>query len=199
MGRPREFDEEAVMEAAVDCFWTNGYKATSVRDLASRMGITGASLYNAFGDKRALYRRALDRYVEQGLHERVGRLEAELPPLEAIRGFLTEAVERSWRDPEHRGCMLVNAALEAGPRDPELRGAVADDLAFIEAFFRRCASAGQADGTITARQDADSLAKLLVAVLLGIRVRARTAPDRDVLAGTADAALATIDGVPSSA
>jgi TetR/AcrR family transcriptional repressor of nem operon len=57
MARPREFDETTVLEAAMNCFWAQGFEQTSVRDLAERMGITGASLYNAFGDKRSLYRR----------------------------------------------------------------------------------------------------------------------------------------------
>ena len=59
MARPREFDEDAVLDAAAHQFWIYGYKATSVRDLARGMGITGASLFNAFGDKRSLFERAL--------------------------------------------------------------------------------------------------------------------------------------------
>ena len=75
MARPREFDETAVLEAAIQCFWSRGYEATSVRDLAKKMALTGASMYNAFGDKRSLYRRALDHYVEQSFGDRVGRIE----------------------------------------------------------------------------------------------------------------------------
>ena len=74
MVRPREFDEATVLEAAMHCFWVNGYGSTSVRDLAKQMGITGASLYNAFGDKRSLYRRALDYYLEQSVRDRIARL-----------------------------------------------------------------------------------------------------------------------------
>ena len=58
MARPREFDATMVLEAAMNCFWAQGFEQTSVRDLAEQMGITGASLYNAFGDKRSLYRQA---------------------------------------------------------------------------------------------------------------------------------------------
>ena len=61
MARLREFDEDRALDAAVDCFWSRGYEATSVRDLAREMGIGGASLYNAFGGKRALFARVLDR------------------------------------------------------------------------------------------------------------------------------------------
>ena len=65
MARPREFDEAAVLDAAIERFWQSGYEATSVRDLADEMNIAGASLYNAFGDKRSLYERALNRYLDQ--------------------------------------------------------------------------------------------------------------------------------------
>ena len=58
MARPREFDEATALNAAIDCFWHRGYEATSVRDLGAAMGLSGPSLYNAFGDKRALFVRA---------------------------------------------------------------------------------------------------------------------------------------------
>ena len=59
MARPREFDEVTALEAAIDCFWQRGYEATSVRDLADKMGISAPSLYNAYGDKHALFMQAL--------------------------------------------------------------------------------------------------------------------------------------------
>lgn len=189
MARPREFDEAKVLDAAMRRFWLQGYERTSVRDLAEQMGITGASMYNAFGDKRALYQRSLDFYFEQSVRDRVARLEASLPPLEGIRAFFGEIVERSVTDPECRGCMLVNAALEVAPHDPELRAVVAQELMLIEGFFRRRIAAGQQDGTIMPGQEADALAKLLLSVLLGIRVLARTRPQRDVLDGATQAAL----------
>jgi TetR/AcrR family transcriptional repressor of nem operon len=74
----------------MNCFWTRGFEQTSVRDLAEQMGITGASLYNAFGDKRSLYRQAFADYLEQTVHEPVARLE-KLPPALAIRTFLTKS------------------------------------------------------------------------------------------------------------
>lgn len=87
MARPREFDEAIVLDAAIQCFWGKGFEATSMRDLIDRMGITGASVYNAFGDKRSLYRRALQHYLESSFGERVRRLESTLPPRQAIEMF----------------------------------------------------------------------------------------------------------------
>jgi TetR/AcrR family transcriptional repressor of nem operon len=182
MARPRQFDETSVLDKAVQRFWERGYEATSVRDLAETMGLTGASLYNAFGDKRSLYRRALDSYVENSFGDRVRRFEGRLPPRRAIGAFFEEIIERSC-DGRRRGCMLVNSALEVAPHDPEFRGAVAGVLIRIEAFFRRCVEAGQKDGTIITAQSAEDLGRLLMAVLLGMRVLARTRPERSLLEG----------------
>jgi TetR/AcrR family transcriptional repressor of nem operon len=149
------------------------------------MGITGASLYNAFQDKQTLYRRALEHYLDQTVRERIFRLERGSPPREAIAGFLNEVIERSLNDKQSRGCMLVNSALELAPHDPELRRLVRQELQQIQQFFRRCVLKGQQTGTITAAQSADDLAKLFLALLLGIRVLARTAPSRELLQGAA--------------
>ncbi len=194
MARPREFDNAAVLDAAVQCFWARGYEATSVRDLAASMGIASASLYNAFGDKRALYRQALSRYVEQSFAARVGRIEGKLPPRQAITAFFDEILARSLGDRQQKGCLLVNAALEQSPSDPESRDLVADVLVEMEAFFRRCVIAGQRDGSIDASQPAEDLARLLLGVLLGLRVLARARPERALLEGLLRPALATLDG-----
>ena len=105
MARPREFDDATALDAAMNCFWSNGYEATSVRDLAARMGITGTSLYNAYGDKRSLFRQVLQRYAERSTRERIARLESTLPPKQAVRAFLGEIVERSLDDRDRRGCL----------------------------------------------------------------------------------------------
>jgi TetR/AcrR family transcriptional regulator, transcriptional repressor for nem operon len=198
MARPREFEEAAVLDAATDCFWRNGYEATSVRDLAAQMGITGTSLYNAFGDKRSLFRRALERYVERSMRARIARLESTLSPKDAVRAFVTEIVERSLDDPARRGCLLVNSALEIAPHDPRLGAEIADRLHEIESFFRRAVTAAQADGTVPRDRSPRDLARLLLGVILGIRVLARTNPSRALLEGVARPALDLLDRPPHS-
>ena len=182
MARPREFDEEEALTAAIGCFWARGYEATSTRDLADAMGIAGKSLYNAFGDKHGLFRQALERYM-QGFDVRISRLEGQMPPRQAIRAFFDEIVEQTLSDRDCKGCMLVNSAVEVAPHDPDLRQVVAEGLAKVEAFFRRCVAAGQQSGTIPAVQTADDLARHLLAVLLGLRVLARSGPERALLEG----------------
>ena len=193
MARPREFDEVTALEAAIACFWRRGYEATSMRDLASSMGISGPSLYNAFGDKRALFMAALERYLDHSTRARIKRLEDSLPPKSAVRRFIEEIIERSLNDRERRGCFLINSALEVAPHDRELGALIADRLGEIEGFFRRSIKSAQAEGVVPSARNPADLARLLLGVLLGIRVLARSKPDRALLEGVARPALALLD------
>ena len=193
MARPREFDEDAVLDAAMNCFWERGFEATSVRELAAEMGISSPSLYNAFGDKRALFRKVLEHYAQHSARARIARLESTLPPKEAVRAFITEIVEHSLDDQDRRGCLLVNSALEVAPHDAEIGLDIAERLGEIEAFFRRSIAAAQTNGTIPPERSADDLARLMLGVLLGIRVLARSKPDRALLEGVARPALALLE------
>lgn len=196
MARPREFDEAAVLDSAIQQFWLRGYEATSVRDLAEEMGIAGASLYNAFGDKRTLYRSSLNRYLEQTFRERIRRLERALPPRDAIATFLQEIIERSLTDKRRRGCMLVNSTIEKVPEDRDFQQIIATFLSEVESFFLRCTVAGQRDGTIGTSQTAEDLSRLLLGTLLGLRVLARVRPDPELLKGMVRPVLALLDGNP---
>ena len=193
MARPREFDEVTALEAATECFWQRGYEATSVRDLADKMGISAPSLYNTYGDKRSLFVQALERYLNQSTRARIKRLEESLPPKQAIRQFIEEIIKRSVNDRERRGCFLINSALEVAPHDKELGTLIADRLAEIEAFFHRSIKAAQAEGVVPRDRAAKDIARLLLGVLLGIRVLARSKPERALLEGVARPALALLD------
>jgi TetR/AcrR family transcriptional repressor of nem operon len=193
MARPREFDEVTALEAAIECFWQRGYEATSVRDLANKMGLSAPSLYNTYGDKHALFVQALEHYLDHSTRARIERLEKSLPPKQAIRRFIEEIIERSVNDRERRGCFLINSALEVAPHDRELGALIADRLAEIEAFFRRSIKAAQAKGHVPRDRIAKDLARLLLGVLLGIRVLARSKPERALLEGIARPALALLD------
>jgi TetR/AcrR family transcriptional regulator, transcriptional repressor for nem operon len=193
MARPREFDEGAVLDAAVQCFWARGYESTSVKDLLERTGLTAASLYNAYGDKRAMFRIALDHYIERSIGVRIRRCET-LPPRDAIGSFFDDILHRSITDRGRKGCMVVNSALELAPHDTEFREIVAEALKRIESFFLACVEAGQSDGTIGSSRPATGLAQHLLSVLMGVRVLARVRPERALLEGAITIALSSLDG-----
>ena len=193
MARPREFDETAALGAAVECFWQRGYKATSMRDLAASMGLTAPSLYNAFGDKQELFGRALERYLDCTTRDRLCRLETSLPPKKAIHRFFAEIIDRSITDRNRKGCFLVNSALDVAPHQAEIRALVTEQFDEIAAFFKRCILAAQADETAPPGVDANDAARLLLGLLLGIRVLARSNPDRRLLESVMRPALALLD------
>lgn len=180
-----------MLEAAIQCFWNKGYEATSIKDLVDETGITAASLYNAFGDKRNLFRLALDHYAIHNVGERIRRF-GKLSPREAIEAFFLDIVDRSLSDPNHKGCLLVNSALEVAPHDPQFQEAINLVLRRIEEFFFASVKAGQASGSITCDQPARKLAQHLLAVLMGVRVLARVRPEKTLLQGVVEPALASL-------
>jgi TetR/AcrR family transcriptional repressor of nem operon len=189
MTRLKEFDETRALDAAVDCFWQHGYAATSVRDLAGAMRIGGPSLYNAYGDKRTLFTRSLERYASRSMRERIARLEERHQPKQAIRAFIAEIIDRSLKDPDRKGCLLVNSALDVAPHDAEIGAVVAGYLDEIRGFFRRNLEAARRAGAVPRGLDPDRVAGHLLGVVAGIRVLARTGAGRRVLEDVARPAL----------
>jgi TetR/AcrR family transcriptional regulator, transcriptional repressor for nem operon len=193
LARPREFNEEEVLDAAIACFWRRGLEATSVRHLAEATGVNQPSLYNAFGDKRELFARSLERYATRSMRERIARLERKHAPKDALRTFFREQVARTLSDPDRRGCMIVNSALEVAPHDAGLRSVIASYLGEIEAFFRRCLAQLATSGDLPAGVDPKDTARLFLGVLLGLRVAARAKPERALLEGMVRPALALLE------
>lgn len=196
MARPRSFAENQVVDAAMQHFWQHGYAATTVRDLAIATGLGAASLYNAFGTKRVLFLRVVERYLDEGLRPRIARLAALDNAHTAIATFLDDIAVRSLADPARRGCLLVNTALEVAPHDAEIGAIVSARLGELEAFLAERVHTGQMQGTVNRSRDPADLARLLVTTIMGLRVLARVQPDRALLHGAVRQALALLDPLP---
>lgn len=192
MARPRGFDDSAVLEHVLQQFWTRGYEATSVRDLEAAAGIGMASLYNAFGGKRSLFCAALERYSEQQTRACLSDIEKLSSPSERIRSFVERVIEAALQDPQRRGCLVINTAIELAPHDPEIGAIVAGYLAEVEAFFRRNLEAAMAAGEASPEASPEDGARSLSTLMFGLRVLARTAPDRAMMEGAARPLLAML-------
>ena len=183
MARPREFDEDTVLEAVTQRFWNDGYEATSMRDLADCTGMTTPSLYNAFGDKRAIYRLVLDRYIRRALENCSAIFGGDEKPLLALERYFDSLIEEALADALQKGCFAVNTALEVAPHDADFRDLVTNVFDQIEKYLRDCIISGQSDGTIRTKLPAADLARLFLSATLGIRVLARTSSERELLTG----------------
>lgn len=193
MARPREFDQADVLDAIVGRFWSHGYKATSVRQLEEVSGLGTASLYNSFGDKRSVFLAALERYSEQRTQACLREIEHIPSPAARIRAFVARVTESALQDPDRMGCLMINTAIELGPHDPEIAAIVAGHLAEVEAFFRRNLEAALAAGEVAAPDlSPEDVARSFSALMFGLRVLARTCPDRVMMEGAARPLLALL-------
>ncbi|MGW4799753.1 TetR/AcrR family transcriptional regulator [Nonomuraea sp. NPDC004297] len=188
MARPREFDEQDVIAKATDLFRRRGYTATSVRDLGAELGLRQSSLYRTFGDKHALFVRALEHYRATESAQAGQRLGAPGPSLAVLREWLLWMVGHE----AGRGCFVVNTAAELGAADPEVRAqteaAFDDTRKTLAALLRR----GVADGDLPAALAVDEAVELLFTTVLGLRVRERAGHDPRRLAAAIDFALAML-------
>jgi TetR/AcrR family transcriptional repressor of nem operon len=181
VARPREFDEDAAVERALDLFWTRGYEATSVDDLCAVTGLSRSSLYTAFGGKRDLLLRAVDSYGDRRTPVIAAALARPVPVRDAFAGLLSDFIDQIVAGPGRRGCFLGNCAAELPRSDRLAMARLRDGLARTEATFREALAGAQARGELPARADIGALARFLTAGIQGLRLVGKVNPDRKAL------------------
>ncbi|MEL6317125.1 MAG: TetR/AcrR family transcriptional regulator [Pseudomonadota bacterium] len=192
-GRPRGFDADATLDVIKDLFWARGYEAVSLADVMAATGLRKGSLYAAYGDKRAMYLKALARYDAEQVAETVAALRAPTPPRLRIARFLDAPVAAAYDGADDRGCFLCNAAADRAAEDPDAAALVRTGFEKIE----RALIDTLAELAPDARRAslASSAAELLVAYS-GLRLMARTGLRRDILDAARDRLLAGLPGAP---
>ncbi|CAG6392093.1 TetR/AcrR family transcriptional regulator [Streptomyces cocklensis] len=190
-GRPRSFDRDEALEAAVAVFWQYGYDATSIAMLTGALGIGAPSLYAAFGDKKTLFFEALDRYNHTYGAFTVRALTEEPDARAAVTRLLHDASAAYTRPDRPPGCLLITAATNCSPQSAD----VATHLRDIRAQARTALETKIADaartGTIPPGTDIRALAAFYAAVLQGMSAQARDGATTTDLRHIADTALQT--------
>jgi len=185
MARTKEFDAERALASAMDVFWRLGYENTSLETLLREMGIAKQSLYDTFGDKRALYLKAMAFY-RQRTNSALRELLASAPSAkEGFTRILLGLVAES-REQHARGCLLLSANMERAVDDQEIARFLMDNQAEVESIFADALRRGKHAG-------ADALAKFFVVTVQGMRAMARLKSDRRALRQVARIALAVFD------
>jgi AcrR family transcriptional regulator len=187
-GRPREFDPDRALDRALEVFWRKGYEGASLPELTRAMGINRPSLYAAFGNKEALFRRVLDRYAagpaayaREALNEPTARGVAER--------LLHGAIDRLAEPHYPRGCLLVQGALACGEAAESVRRELAARRREAERALRRRFERASAEGDLPADADAADLACYVTTVLRGMAVQAAGGASRGELRRVAAMAL----------
>lgn len=192
MSRTKEFDVDEALRNALDLFWRQGYEATSVNDLVEYLGIAKASVYATFGNKHDLYLRALDRYVRTTDAQVVDELSAPGAALPAVRALILRYVDDVLSDQARRGCLVVNSAVEL-PADAAVSERVGRSWDTLEVALTLALSRARAQGELAARRDPRSLARLLLALLQGLRVLGKGPSSAERIRDAATEALAILN------
>jgi len=189
-GRPPAYDAEVALARATDAFWRAGYTATSLDDLCEATDMNRPSLYGAFGDKRALYLRALERYTEIGRRAIDAALAYDRPIAEALARVYAGALSLYFTGGgAARGCFLIGTAATEAVRDPEVRARLGQGLREFDRAFEARLRHAQAQGELDAAASPAELAKLASAVLHTLALRSRAGDSRASLQATADAGV----------
>lgn len=188
MARPRTFHENQVLSRAMRVFWRLGYNETGIRDLEEATGLTASSLYNAYGNKEAIFLRVLDHYVEGIVQRRIDTFLSEGDPITGIRRFFETTYQYIDDDHEPMACLLVNTAQQAQRHTPAVRERLVAGMGRVEEAFARALQRLPSPPA-----SAGPLAAQLNLALQGLLITSRVDPDRTRLQTLTDAILAPLE------
>jgi TetR/AcrR family transcriptional regulator, transcriptional repressor for nem operon len=178
MARTKEFNEEQVLDKAIEIFWYKGYNGTSAQDLVTHLGLSRSSLYDTFGDKQKLFTKSLQRYQQQNQDAVKELLDKSENVKETLHAIFKQAVIESLEDRITKGCFMVNSSVELAMHDEEIAKIVKNNSHTMEEVFTNAVKKGQEAGHISNQLEAKTLARFIFNNYSGIRVLAR-AGERD--------------------
>lgn len=187
--RPREYDEDEVLSQVVDTFWRRGYEATSVSDLMESTGLAKGSLYKGFGDKRALFLRALERYLDSAAESFFECAREQPTGRDALEALLLMIAGYSTCTGERRGCFAVNASIELASHDADVRKVLRRHNRTAEKLFVQLVEQGMDDGSLRPGLDPAVVAGCVTTVMNGLQVRSKLGLTKDQARATVDMAL----------
>jgi TetR/AcrR family transcriptional repressor of nem operon len=183
MPRHKEFDPEACLDKVMHLFWQKGYQDTSMADLVQHSGVQRYGLYETFGDKQALFQRALDWYLSTVISQRLLMFERTQPDpsLAEIKQFFEQFIEYLDHPSSSLGCLICNTAIEVSSHDEIVVSRVQQYFARLRQGFARALNRAKQTGEIAESTDISQMTEFLVGSVLGLTTYARSpAPRKDV-------------------
>ena len=169
VGRPRCFDEDEVLDAAMQVFWNKGYESTSLADLMEATGLHKGSLYQAFGDKHTLFIMALKRYIDHLKLEMSSVLLGADTAIKGMRAAMRKAVAMfSGQDGACHGCMILNSMVEKGQHDPELMKVLEGAFKMRMNMITQSVQACQQEGSMRTDWEAERIAAMIETTEAGL-------------------------------
>ena len=191
LGRPRSFDIDGALDRALQVFWRKGYEGTTLSDLTKAVGVNRPSLYAAFGDKEALFRKALDRYLN-GPAAYTQKAFKEPTARAVVERLLRGAADLNTARRNPGGCLTVQGALACGAAGDSVRQELAAYRAAGEARLCRRFQRAKSEGDLPATVNPADLASYVATIVFGMAVQAAGGANRDKLQHVVEMALRTL-------
>ena len=192
MARAKEFNEEEVLDKAVDLFWYKGYNGISAQEIVDGLGLSRSSLYDTYGDKRTLFIKALKRYRIRETGAMITLLDDAQDVFSIIKDIFKTSGRDSLVDKLGMGCFIVNSRIELAAHDAEIAEIISESRAAMEDGFLRAVERGQMSGQISQKQSARALASFLVNNLWGLKTYGKADPEKSVIDDTVNIILAVL-------
>ena len=195
-GRPRQFDHVAVLTSALQIFWRQGYAATTIDSLAAAMGLNKPSLYNAYGDKQAIYRQALAAFSAQVENEVNTALSSSADIRKALQCFYQGAIAVYCAESPALGCFAICTATTEAVAHTDIQDDLKTIIARLDALLAARFATARAAGQIASHHKPLDLARMTQAVLHSLAVRSRAGESRAALTQLANQAIALLCPAP---
>ncbi len=194
MPRVKLFNEEDVLEKAIELFWEKGYNDTSIQDLVDYLGISRGSLYDTFIGKKELFDKAFSRYKEANIKMMHQFLDSQPSVKEGLLKLFELPINASVNNKgEVRGCFVVNTTTELLPYDKKIHQILKENKIEIEKIFYEYLLKGVKNGEIAKDKDIHTISSLIYALLNGILVIEKVNPDKKYLLNIVKTGLTILD------
>ncbi len=193
MPRVKQFSEEDVLEKAMELFWHKGFHATSMQDLIDHLSINRASLYDTFGDKQALFDRALVNYKDLNQQRLLGILNSGRTVKEGFKKLFDITINNILQDPDRKGCFMVNTATSISCHDANQIPLLKGNQEFIEHTFLTMLQKAEASGEIENGKNLSGIAASIFTFFNGLQVIAKINPNKKQLNAAVIPILSLLD------
>jgi len=189
----KSFNIDDKLREAMEIFWTYGYKATSMQNLVTAIGLNRGSIYDTYGSKRDLFISALNLYDTQYRKAMFDKFRASNRPIETLRKLCDIKIAEALDDDLNRGCFLTNTALELSSHDDVISEIVSNSQLDIEDFFHELIVKGQAQNEIPDHIDPVKTSQHMLATFIGFAVLSKSRPEKELLEGIAEQLMQCIN------
>jgi TetR/AcrR family transcriptional repressor of nem operon len=192
MARTKEFNEQDVLNKALNLFWEKGYNGTSAQDLVDGLGISRSSLYDTYGDKYQLFKKSLLQYRKKFAGAMIEMIESSIDFEKTINEVFNYVVQESLQEKFSKGCFMVNSSIELAPHNSEIAEIINSNMQDIEDALTLLMKKGQEAGQFSEKHSPRTLARFIFNTISGLRVASKSGADKKVFDDIVGVTISTL-------